>query len=504
MKWTDEEIDQLFQDASAKVEVPYQDSYWQEMEALLPKKSTKKGFWWIFGVLFALIGLTSTVFIFSSKNSSSDTSLQANLKKEQLNESQQKELDQTLVMKTELNEQDSKVENQLRGVEKKNNESGHLPENNANSNNFNQIQQSNQTVKSGNKSAVVNQQNNRLGKVEKEKKSEQASSVLRTDSKSSTKNTNSSREPKKGISNTFIPNENPKNQIVKNQNKEIEKNLKIVPNNGNVVENEFSNQLEGDQEKIFAEQTIVDSAADSQTKLLVEKESIHEESKDSIVKSKLNEPLPGSKSLQKEIQQPVPAKSYYIQAGTRFSQSYLKTPQDQMMAGVILGIGYQYIKPKFGYSIGLNAISSFVNNIEIVRKSRVYGFGVTEYQQNLKYKQLTYLELPVYLNYIHKRNTFSIGFAPTYLASTMMKFEEWEAVEMINERNYYGQKIGLKSVGLNAMFGYQYTVKNNWSIGVNIGLTLMQQIDGNQFVQESVDLPFYGQITLRKTLIPKK
>ena len=32
MKWTDEDIDKLFQDAAGKADVPYQESYWEEID----------------------------------------------------------------------------------------------------------------------------------------------------------------------------------------------------------------------------------------------------------------------------------------------------------------------------------------------------------------------------------------------------------------------------------------------------------------------------------------
>ena len=208
--------------------------------------------------------------------------------------------------------------------------------------------------------------------------------------------------------------------------------------------------------------------------------------------------------LKKQIKQPAPASTYYVQFGGRFGQSYLNTTTDKMMAGITLGVGYQYVRPGIGYAVGLHVTSSFVRNMEIIRKSRIYGFGVTNYEQNLKYKQLTYLEVPISINYVHLKNTFTIGVAPTYLISTMMNFSERQELEVINERNYYGQKIGLKTLGMETMIGYQRLIKNNWSVGVNLGVTLFQQIEDNNFENRAVAFPLHGQLILRKSLIFKK
>lgn len=48
MNWTDDELDKLFVDASKQVDVPYSDSYWSEMEAMLSNEPKRKAgfFWW--------------------------------------------------------------------------------------------------------------------------------------------------------------------------------------------------------------------------------------------------------------------------------------------------------------------------------------------------------------------------------------------------------------------------------------------------------------------------
>ena len=74
MNWTEEDIDQLFRDSANQLNVPFQESYWTEVEALLPQTKTKKGLGWIFGGTIACLALISTLFfsenIAKSENSS--------------------------------------------------------------------------------------------------------------------------------------------------------------------------------------------------------------------------------------------------------------------------------------------------------------------------------------------------------------------------------------------------------------------------------------------------
>ncbi|GEM_PF-5447045 len=68
MNWEDENIDKLFQEASANSSFEFKEEYWTEMEALLPKKKKRRiPYIWIFS---AVAGCIFTTFIlFSPENS---------------------------------------------------------------------------------------------------------------------------------------------------------------------------------------------------------------------------------------------------------------------------------------------------------------------------------------------------------------------------------------------------------------------------------------------------
>ncbi len=63
MSWSDEEIDSIFQEANLAKEMPtYQDSYFDEIEHLLPKNKSKKGLYWFLGGTIGLV-VSSILFI---------------------------------------------------------------------------------------------------------------------------------------------------------------------------------------------------------------------------------------------------------------------------------------------------------------------------------------------------------------------------------------------------------------------------------------------------------
>ncbi len=457
MKWTDEEIDQLFQDASAKVEAPYQDRYWLEMEALLPKKSTKKGFWWIFGLFFAMIGFV-VVFFMLFKNDQPEDVLQTNL--DEVNVVKNKSIEEDRVKDIGMNESGEESE----GV------NGHAVED------LNSISS--------------NKDKNKIAYVD-------ASLVVGLGTNHQDLIGFRSRSSKRLKNNDKEVRVKPQNQspVFSIESGDVTKNTPMdYPDKSQAEKLTLENQTEPAQK--IAEINVAAEKTDASNGNL--------DNDEVNVQTKEQESLSAEKLLE-EIKNPIRSTSrYYIQAGASFAQSYLKTGKNELMSGVVIGFGYQYTQSGFGYSIGVNATSSFVQNMQLVRKSRVYGFGVENYEQNLKYKQLTYLSMPISFNYQYLKNTFSIGVAPTYLVSTRMNFLEFKNSEILSERSYYGQKIGLKTVGVETMIGYSRLIKNNWSLGIDVGFVLKQQIEDAYFEAKAVDFPFRGQVTLRKTLIPKK
>jgi hypothetical protein len=69
MSWSNEDIDKLFKDAANRQEVPYQDTFWDEMETLLPKQKTG-GFTSIFLVLPILISIVFGGYVLLSTGNS--------------------------------------------------------------------------------------------------------------------------------------------------------------------------------------------------------------------------------------------------------------------------------------------------------------------------------------------------------------------------------------------------------------------------------------------------
>lgn len=69
MSWNDQDIDQLFKGAQAPEPAPFQESFWSEMEAMLPAQKRKKvGFWWITSGAATLVLLVVGLFFYMNQS----------------------------------------------------------------------------------------------------------------------------------------------------------------------------------------------------------------------------------------------------------------------------------------------------------------------------------------------------------------------------------------------------------------------------------------------------
>lgn len=418
MNWTDEEIDKLFQESASQMNVPYQDSFWTEMEALLPQKEKKKGLGWIFGGTLTCMALIAAM-IFPVNQFSVETGKNTLAQGSKSNGNENRQMASTSTGETQEN---------------------------------NQIQLVALSEIDGNKNAE-NSSNGNAGYRNREMNPAQINPVQTNPAQTtrSFKIASERQAVQPGTDNmsvsTLDNTENTSANPTEENGQEASAEIIRLPLLG--IPNE-TQELAGNKFATFK---------------------------------------PRAKT-----------QKYYAQAGFGISQSYLSGTDKNWMPAVNIGAGYQYRPKGFGFSAGLNISSSFSNNLEIMRRSKIYNFSSTNYEQLLRYKQLYSIELPVSIDFRANKHVFSIGIAPTYLATSVMRFSQAENGQVAENGNYIGQRVGLKSFGLKPSISYQMEVSNSWYVGIQLNAQVINQIDQTQFIEKAARFPLSGQITLRKTL----
>lgn len=395
MNWTDEEIDKLFQESASQMNAPaFQDSFWNEMEALLPQKEKKKGFGWIFGGTLASFALIAAMVFPGSQFSGKGRSTTAS------------------------------------------------------------------------RTTAAPQQ--------------QAPSAAVLTSNSTTETANTA-----GTAIASVSAQGNNTAFTAAGERKVESTVLVAGDN------------------VSASQTMVEPSTTTEPALQAETAVATTEAENV---SRL--PLLAFEGDAQKLAPSrfgkygfrAPKNTFYAQAGFGMMQSYIAGTDKNWMPTFHIGGGYQYKPQGFGFSAGVNISGSFSNNLEITRRSKIYNFSSTSYQQNLMYKQLYAVELPLSVDFRKNRHTVSVGIAPTYLVTSLMRFDQYKDDQLNETGTYIGQREGLNSFGLKPSIAYQLEVARSWNVGIQLNAQVMKQVDETQFVGNLTKLPLSGQITIRKTL----
>lgn len=395
MNWTEEDIDQLFKDSANQLNVPFQDSYWTEMEAMLPQTKNKKGLGWIFGGTIACLALISTFFFPESTIKTTNTAHG--------------------IAKTETNNFDKSHSTNL-GLH---------------------------TSTDLTQSSINTESQSVTGKQKNKSNFSRTARYLNIPS--------STQLDENGQSKNTLATAHPTEIAIEISNLSSENDFATMQ--------KLPLTFISNQENFLAKSNF----------------------RNANLKRKAN--------------------SLYVQIGAGLAESFMQTSSNNWMPTLSIGGGYQYTPQGFGFTAGLNLNTSFSNNLEINRKSKVYNFGSTNYEQNFRYKQIYTLELPLSVDFRRNGQTFSVGIAPTYIASSLMRYSQLEDGNISEDEVYIGQKVGLGQFGLKPSISYQIEIAKGWNVGIQLRTQIIQQVDNTQFIGTSRSNPISGQITVRKSIL---
>jgi len=201
----------------------------------------------------------------------------------------------------------------------------------------------------------------------------------------------------------------------------------------------------------------------------------------------------------------------YIQGVFGVSQSLI-TPSDNYAYSYGLGFGVSMHKRNFTYSGGANVIVENFKDMHLSRTAKVYGFGSDLYRYDLHYKQLYTAELDFNVGYNLNRHRFNLGVRPSFtfgslvdIAESSVSSQNGQMVENTMKRaREYGFMEGIQRWGIRPTFGYAYTFRGNLTLGVNFGMELLPSINEEFINGANNNLPLDGQLYLRKNLTFKK
>lgn len=200
----------------------------------------------------------------------------------------------------------------------------------------------------------------------------------------------------------------------------------------------------------------------------------------------------------------------YIQAVGGISQSLI-SPSEKISNSFGLGVGTQFGKRNWSYSLGVNGIVSNHQDIVLNRSAKVYGFGSEVFNYKVNYQQLYLLEGNLQMKYSFGKHGVSIGVRPSYAFSSKVKMNQTQLENTMIEtqvdddsRSVYGYMDGLQRFGIKPMIGYSWSMMPGMELGINVGVQLKPQVNEDFIDGINNTLPIDGQIYFRKTIDFKK
>jgi hypothetical protein len=191
----------------------------------------------------------------------------------------------------------------------------------------------------------------------------------------------------------------------------------------------------------------------------------------------------------------------YMDLGMGLGQSPIQdnTFGSNLTKSLNFGIGITYKPSNWIFSAGFDLNTTQFNNLLIRERVKVYGFGVTNFENELVYKSIYQLNLPIQIAYQKNNHMFTVTLNPSYLVSTKMEYQSVSNNEVIVENTMYGYRKGLKSWTFRPTVGYQHIIAPQWIIGTNISINSKSFIVPEIFEGNQNSFSLNGQFFIRKT-----
>ncbi|HZH86209.1 MAG TPA: hypothetical protein VFD77_02760 [Brumimicrobium sp.] len=148
--------------------------------------------------------------------------------------------------------------------------------------------------------------------------------------------------------------------------------------------------------------------------------------------------------------------------------------------------------------------TQLTSNADLIvsQRAKVYGFGVTNHQNDLSYQNLFDIYIPIELGYKINATSFGIGAQANYLLTTGMVLNNYENHKLVNRETYNGSTEGLHTFSTQGYVWMEHQFTSRFSLGLKVGTNISGRIkDSDYFNQSSTTNPIYGQLSLRFNII---
>lgn len=197
---------------------------------------------------------------------------------------------------------------------------------------------------------------------------------------------------------------------------------------------------------------------------------------------------------------PTKLNRFFVEASFGASQAWTMNPEARFQPTWSVNVGYDRLLNKnwyIGANVGIR--QTFMNNLELNRSSKVYHFSSSVYQQSISYNEILASNLGLRLGYQKNKHSIELGLQPTYVIGAKMNYETKVNKQITDQKEIWGELIGLRNFQMNTNVTYQYAFSRHFSSGIRFqtGSSILKQ---NTFINNTRKMPLIGEITFRYSL----
>jgi len=197
-----------------------------------------------------------------------------------------------------------------------------------------------------------------------------------------------------------------------------------------------------------------------------------------------------------------PLKKMYIEFYGGVGQSYIKMNEYSNSVNATLGgaVGWTIPVNRFKVSVGLGFQASKFDHLNILERTKVYGFGSQILENSYEFSSIYTLTIPISTSFSMGRHSLNIGLNTNINCATQLKHSQSLDGNFESYNSGYSDVSFFNRFGLLPTLGYSFNVSDKTQIGARLNIQLLQQLQSNRFIGTPVNFPIDGQIYLKRTL----
>ena len=144
--------------------------------------------------------------------------------------------------------------------------------------------------------------------------------------------------------------------------------------------------------------------------------------------------------------------------------------------------------------------TQLTSNADLIvsQRAKIYGFGVTNHQNDLSYRNLSDVYIPLEIGYQFRNSAFGVGAQINYLMTTSMDLNYIENNNLVKTEKYNGHTNGLNRVSTQGYIWFEQKITPLMALGLKVGTNISGRIKDDAYFNQSMTTnPIYGQISLR-------